>query len=89
MLTGPDEFSEEEIVKGYTKGFVYASFQNLNLTDGVYEVAVIAINELKMYSQKAKSQFILLTQPPIVTGLFLFFFNHKGYIFCFFYETKL
>ena len=60
----------EELVIGNTEGFVYASFQNLDLADGVYQVSVIAINELKMYSQKATTEFTLLTEPPVVTGLF-------------------
>ena len=62
-------FSVEELVIGTTQGFVYASFQNLDLVDGIYQVSVVAINELDMSSQKSTTGFILLTEPPALTGL--------------------
>ena len=62
-------FSKEELVIGTTQGFVYASFQNLDLVDGLYQVSVVAINELDMSSQKSTAEFILLTEPPSLTGL--------------------
>ncbi|XP_053398947.1 uncharacterized protein LOC128556937 [Mercenaria mercenaria] len=63
-----DQISVSEIVEGSSTGYSYGSFTDLNIDDGEYTVSVTGINEVKMYSQKISANFVLVTQPPSLTG---------------------
>ena len=66
-LTGQGQSFSEIVVAG-TSGFNYASFTSLSLPDGLYEVAVQAVNEIHMYSQRKTTKLILLSNKPELTG---------------------
>ncbi|KAK3589062.1 hypothetical protein CHS0354_008712 [Potamilus streckersoni] len=54
-----------EIVLGEVDSYTYATFQGLNLMDGVYTIAVTSINEAKTYSEKISTNITLFTQKPV------------------------
>ncbi|WAR05722.1 hypothetical protein MAR_021091 [Mya arenaria] len=66
-LVGADTSFSETVV-GSTFDVNFASFTGLNLVDGQYEVAVQAVNEIHMYSEKKTIGFYLLTSKPTNTG---------------------
>lgn len=71
-----------EIVPATSSGYNYASFTGLDLADGEYVVSVIAINEIRMKSERKSEAFHLLTDAPHLSGkLYSLFYFHFIFLF--------
>ncbi|KAK3612516.1 hypothetical protein CHS0354_024488 [Potamilus streckersoni] len=67
-LEGPGT-EVKEFVTVDTKGYMCTDFKGLHLKDGLYQISVTGINNVKMKTETKMGNFTLLTKPP---------FKHDG-----------
>ena len=66
-MTG-NSFDEAVLIHDETPGYIYATFDGLNLTDGQYTVFVTGINKLDVESERVTTNVTILTAKPAING---------------------
>ena len=56
------------LVQDPAPGYIYATFDNLDLSDGLYTVSITGVNKLEVESDQATANVTILTAKPTING---------------------
>ena len=65
-----NSFNQAVMVQDPAPGYIYVTFNGLDLSDGLYTVSITGVNKLDVESDQVMANVIILTAKPTINGKF-------------------